>query len=112
MALTATQRLQCKRHLGITPNSTVIDAQIDALELDSDKETELTTAIARCETVVAAIRTARDEADELVEGGGARFSYSTRVAHQKANYQEAKENLARIIGIDLGQQGLHGWRQS
>ncbi len=99
MALTTAQKLALKKHLGANPIDTILDPFIDTIEDEgSDYEEELTKAVKKCDTALTAIRTAQTEADELVEGGGARFNYNQRISIKKQQYREEVENLARIMG--------------
>lgn len=111
MALTDTQKLQAKKHLGFWPNDTQLNASIKALEDSGAKETELTAAIAECETWYANIETVSGNADEIIEGAGAKFSYERSLAIKKRQYQSARIDLARILGVDL-EINQDGWYQS
>ena len=113
MTLTATQVLQCKKHMGVIPTSTVIDSMIEALEDASTKETELTTAIALCETRYSALNTSVTNGDDLTEGGGAKFNHSAEIRRRKQWYMEAVGDLSRLLGIDLTDgvpSGFYGFK--
>lgn len=105
MALTATQKLQAKRHLGEHPVATILDPLFSVLEDGAEKETELVAAIALCETTETAIDTVTTEADEIVEGGGAKFSYERRLAMKQRAYRKAVCDLGRIIGYPVPESG-------
>jgi hypothetical protein len=98
MALTPTQRLAIKRHLGEHPKSTIMDPLITSLEDGASVEAELVEALTDCNAALAAIATAQDEADELTFGEGAQFRHAGKIAIKKQRYREAVENLARLIG--------------
>ncbi len=105
MALTTTQRLQIKRHLGEHPIDTILDPFFTVLEDGAEKEAELVAALNVCNTAESAIDATTTEADEIVEGGGAKFSYERRLAFKQRAYNKAVCNLARIIGYPLPQTG-------
>lgn len=114
MALTATQRLLVKKHLNVWPHDTLVDASIEALEDGAEKEGELTTALSLCNTTLTNLQTAQTASDELVEGGGARFSYERYISIRRAAYRDAQLDLARLLGVDLDDQFggtvATGWR--
>lgn len=112
MALTGAQKLQAKKHMGVWPHDDILDASIAALEDGSVKESELTAAIALCETTQAAIKTAQSGSDELVEGGGAKFSYERYISIRRRAYRDAQLDLARILSVDLesSDASMSGWR--
>ena len=97
MPLTDSQKLAIKKHLGEQPLSIVLDANIKALEDGGAKESELTTALTACDTALTAVATTETDADEIAEGGGAKFSYERRLAIKKQSYRRNVENLARIL---------------
>lgn len=105
MTLTTTQKLQIKRHLGEHPISTILDPLISTLEDGAEMEAELTTALTTCNTTETAIDDTTDQADEIVSGGGATFSYERRLAFKQQAYRKAVMHLARIIGYPLPQVG-------
>lgn len=112
MALTAAQVLQVKKHIGVVPTSTTLDASIDALEDGSVKEAELVAALNRCNSTMADYQDAQENADDLTEGGGAKFSHPLNISIKRKAYDEAVMDLARLLGIDIdnGVSGLVGWR--
>jgi hypothetical protein len=102
MALTTAQKLAAKKHLGYHPTESILDPFFAVIEdAGATQETELTTSISTCDTAKAAIKTAQDATDDLVEGGGAKFSYTGVVAARKQAYREEVENLARILGVPI-----------
>lgn len=111
MTLTATQILQAKKHTGVWPNDTLIDASILGLSDGAEKEEELAAAIDLCETRYAAINTAFSASDELVEGGGAKFSYERYTNLRKQWYQDAVKDLKRLLGMEDDSANVStGWR--
>lgn len=106
MALTTAQRLAVKKHLGEHPDSTIIDPFITAIEDGGAMEDELVAAVTACDTALAAYFTAADAADELVAGGGAKFSYERRLSIKQQAYRARVADLARIIMWPL--PGLSG----
>lgn len=111
MTLTAAQILQAKKHTGVWPNDTLIDASIAGLSDGAAKEAELVAAIALCETRYAAINTAFVASDELVAGGGASFSYERYTNLRKQWYQDAVRDLRRLLGMSDDEANLStGWR--
>lgn len=113
MALTATQRLQVKKHLAVWPHDDIIDASIEALEDGAEKEAELVAAVALCETRYTAINTAVAGSDELKAGGGAKFDYENQITTRQRWYEDAVKDLARLIGIpmnDVQASRVTNWR--
>src|SRR5690348_3894532 len=99
MALTDTQKLSLKKHLGVTPIDTILDPFIAQVEAEGTAfETELTDAISTCDDALDAIRTVQTSADELTEGAGAKFDYNRSIAIKRRQYEEEVGNLARIMG--------------
>lgn len=110
MALTTTQRLQIKKHLGQHPEATILDPLILKVEDGGAMETELVAALTEANTTEAAIDTAEDEADDIVSGGGATFSSERRIAIKKSRYRRSVCDLARIIGFPTPfEQGITGF---
>ena len=110
MALTTTQRLQIKRHLGEHPEATILDPLIAKIEDGAAMEAELVTALAVAVAAETAIEDTEDEADEIVEGGGAKFSYERRASMKERRYRRAVCDLARIIGFPVPfEQGVTGF---
>lgn len=111
MTLTPTQVLQAKKHTGVWPNDTLIDASILGLSDGGVKEAELVAAIDLCETRYDAINTAYTDSDELVEGGGAKFSYERYTALRKEWYRDAVKDLKRLLGMEDDDANVAGgWR--
>lgn len=109
MALTATQRLAIKKHLGEAPNSTDLNAFIGTLEDGAEMEAELVASITACDSALAAYYTATGDADELVEGAGAKFSYERRMAIKQQAYRNQVINLARLLSYPIAGGGTVGF---
>lgn len=108
MTLSAAQKLKIKKHLGEHPKSTIMDPFIKVLEDGADMEAELVAALNSCDTALTAKDTVETSADELTEGGGAKFNYNRSLAIKKGAYRDAVCNLARIIGWPMPQAGKVG----
>ena len=105
MAFTAQQIHDIKKHLGVHPKSTIMDPLISTLQDGSTLETNTVTAITTANTAFTAIQTAQTEADDIVEGGGARFNYHGRIAIKKQQYRDAVVELARLVGWPIPTNG-------
>jgi hypothetical protein len=105
MSLTDAQKLAIKKHLKEHPKSTIIEPLIATLEDGDANETELLAALTASDTALTNLRTAQSEADEIAEGGGARFNHNSRIAIKRQAYQEAVAYLAQFIGWPYEQGG-------
>lgn len=102
MALTAAQRLAVREHMNVSPTDPNFGQYITAVEDGSVREAELIACLTSCDTLLEAIYAVETEADELTEGGGAKFSYQTKKKHKEQAYQRKRANMARILSVDLG----------
>ena len=97
MAFTATQKQDVKKHLGLPPTADVLDTLFAELEDGGAIESKVTRALSRANETLENLITAQDEADEIVEGAGARFSYERMISIKKTAYQNAVNELCRLF---------------
>lgn len=110
MALTATQKLQIKRHLGVDQYSVELDDRFTKLDSDADTLAELTDTLTKCETALTAIQTAYDNVDEIASGGGAVFNHNNAITLKKKNYNRHRQNLSRIMQYPILDENIGGAR--
>lgn len=91
-------RLAIKRHLNIWSQDTFILPLIAAMEDGGALQTEAAQAITDCNTALAAIVAAQTEADDITEGGGAKFNPNLKISIKRRQYKDFVNDLARIIG--------------
>lgn len=103
MALTTTQKLNAKRHMGVAPVAMTQPSEYDqlftALEDGAELEAHLVAAITACDTALAAVQLAHTDADELTEGAGAKFDYRRRIGIKQDAYAAEVANLWRVLGL-------------
>ena len=99
MALTTTQILQINKHLKISPNPTNQDLTmyLSVLQDGGSMEAELTQAIVVCNNRLSDLDEARENVDDIVSGGGAKFNHDNVINAKTRLYNDSVENLARII---------------
>jgi len=108
MPLTAAQKLTVRKHMDTGPNNPTFGPYISALEDAGVKEAELLASLISCDLLLAVIYAVETEADELTEGGGAKFSYQVKKKHKLDAYGRERGNMARILGVDLAALGGGG----
>ena len=111
MAFSATNKQDIYKHFGLNPSNTWLDSILAGLEDGGTVEALTVAAITTANTALAAINTTTTEADELVEGDGAKFSYERQLAMKKSAYKMAVNELARICSWQpaFGEQTLTGF---
>lgn len=109
MAFTATQKQEIKQHLGVPPTANVLDTLFAQLEADSAIAAKVSSALSRANETLENLKTAQDEADEIVEGGGAKFSYERMIAVKKSAYSEAIAELYRLFSWESFSHNLTGF---
>lgn len=100
MALTAAQKANARRHMGLDPFDTMLNDRFTQIDADATILALTSTAITDCDTAETAIQTAYDQNSDLIEGGGARFAYKSHVTLAKQKYASRIAELGRLLAFE------------